>query len=66
VAAEALPAGVTAEPVTLAGDQSEATITLKAAADAAQGQHGGVRVKLTAADNEKITTSIEIGSLTVP
>jgi hypothetical protein len=38
VSVEGLPAGVTADPVTVAGDASSFTITLKAAPDAAEGK----------------------------
>jgi hypothetical protein len=60
-----LPAGVTADPVTLPADQNRIDITLKATAEAAAADVADITVKATAAGNDKLTSTQPLGKLTI-
>ena len=60
-----LPAGVTAPEVVIPADQSEAEITLTAAADAAKGAANGIVVNAVAVANAKQTATAALPAVTV-
>lgn len=59
-----LPAGITAEPVTIPADQTEAEFVLKAAADAANADVKNLEIKAEAKLGDK-TFSVYTGNLSL-
>jgi hypothetical protein len=60
-----LPAGVTADPVTLPAGQNRIDLTLKATAEAAPAEVADIVIKATAAGNDALTTTQDLGKLTI-
>ncbi len=60
-----LPAGVTAPETVLPADQTEAQMTLSAAADAAQGAAAGIVINAVSPANAKLTATAGVPAITV-